>query len=150
MSSGATSGAEPFITVVVPTFDRLERLQLVLAALADQTYPRDSFEVVVVSDGSTDGTDAYLDGPTPLPVVHVRQDNAGPAAARNRGIEVARGELVVFIDDDVVASPELIERHVAAHAGANDRVVIGPMLNAPSFAYSPWVAWEQTARELLV
>ena len=50
----------PYLTVILPTYNRLDRLQKVLAALARQTYP--DFEVIIVSDGSTDGTDAYLRG----------------------------------------------------------------------------------------
>ncbi|HSB86363.1 MAG TPA: glycosyltransferase [Ilumatobacteraceae bacterium] len=138
-----TEAATPAISVVVPTFNRLARLKLVLDALSRQTVDGTRFEVIVVSDGSTDGTDEYLDGETPLPIVHVRQDNAGPGAARNRGIQLARSRLVLFIDDDVVATPQLVERHLANHGESDSTVVIGPMLNAPEFAYSPWVAWEQ-------
>src|SRR6185369_12818569 len=100
----------PAISVVIPTFNRLPRLQRVLSALAEQTVSASEFEVVVVSDGSTDGTDDYLaKGDTPVPVRHARQDNAGPAAARNHGVRLARGRLILFVDDDVVASPALVE-----------------------------------------
>ena len=139
------------VSVVVPTFNRLERLRRVLTALADQTLAPDTFEIVVVSDGSTDGTDDYLrDGPHPTELIPVTQPNAGPAAARNRGVERASGQLVVFIDDDVIAAPDLIATHLAAHAARaddlsrSDTVVIGPMLTPPDHEMSPWVAWEQT------
>jgi GT2 family glycosyltransferase len=49
----------------------------------------------------------------------------------------------LFIDDDIVATPTLVERHLEAHGDSATRVVIGPMLDAPGFKYSPWVAWEQ-------
>jgi GT2 family glycosyltransferase len=116
----------------------------VLTALANQTFDG-SVEVVVVSDGSTDGTDEYLaSDETPLPVVSAPQDNQGPAVARNRGIELATGELVVFIDDDVVPDRELIGAHVAAHARLGDAVVvIGPMLDPPDHPMSMWIRWEQ-------
>jgi glycosyltransferase involved in cell wall biosynthesis len=135
--------ATPAISVVVPTFNRLPRLHQVLEALAQQSLDGSAFEVVVVSDGSTDGTDEYLSGPTPRPVVHARQDNAGPAAARNRGVDLASGRLILFIDDDIVATPTLVERHLLAHGDSTSTVVIGPMSDAPGFKYSPWVAWEQ-------
>ncbi|HEX2785758.1 MAG TPA: glycosyltransferase, partial [Ilumatobacteraceae bacterium] len=80
---------------------------------------------------------------TPLTVVHARQDNAGPGAARNHGAQLARGRLVLFIDDDIVATPTLVEQHLRAHGDSTFSVVIGPMSNAPGFKYSPWVAWEQ-------
>ena len=135
--------ATPAISVVVPTFNRLSRLKQVLEALSQQTLDNNLFEVVVVSDGSTDGTDEYLSGPTPLAVVHARQDNAGPGATRNHGVRLARGRLVLFIDDDIVATPTLVEQHLRAHGDSTSSVVIGPMSNAPGFKYSPWVAWEQ-------
>ena len=135
--------ATPTISVGVPTFNRLPRLKQVLEALSQQTLDKNLFEVVVVSDGSTDGTDEYLAGLTPFTVVHARQDNAGPGAARNHGVQLARGRLVLFIDDDIVATPTLVEQHLRAHGESTSSVVIGPMSNAPGFKYSPWVAWEQ-------
>jgi len=138
-----TEAAIPSISVVVPTFNRLPRLRRVLEALSLQSLDQRRFEVVVVSDGCTDGTDEYLADSTPMPVVHARQDNAGPGAARNHGIRLARGPLILFLDDDVLATPTLVERHLRAHGDSTSTVVIGPMLNAPGFQYSPWVAWEQ-------
>lgn len=139
-----SEAAAPLVTVVVPTFNRLARLRLVLEALAAQTVPPETFEVVVVSDGSTDGTHEYLESAPPLALRWLQQANSGPAVARNRGVSLARGTYVLFIDDDVVAAPDLIERHLAGHGESLSRVVIGPMLNAPGYRYSPWVAWEQT------
>jgi glycosyltransferase involved in cell wall biosynthesis len=133
----------PAISVVVPTFNRLPRLKQVLEALSQQSLDNSLFEVVVVSDGATDGTDEYLSGATPLPLVRARQDNAGPGAARNHGVHLARSRLILFIDDDIVATPTLVEQHLRAHGDSTSTVVIGPMLDAPGFKYSPWVAWEQ-------
>jgi GT2 family glycosyltransferase len=135
----------PTISVVVPTYNRRERLHRVLTGLRDQTGT-DSFEVVVVSDGSTDGTDEYLaSGAAPLPVVAATQENQGPAAARNRGVELASGDLIVFLDDDVVPDPGLVAAHRDAHGRlGDDVVVIGPMLNPPDHDMSPWIEWEQS------
>lgn len=133
----------PLISVVIPTFNRLPRLKQVLGALSNQSLGNALFEVVVVSDGSTDGTKEYLSGYTARPLVYAHQENAGPGAARNRGVHLARGRLILFIDDDIVATPTLVERHLAAHGESATTVVIGPMLDAPGFRYSPWVAWEQ-------
>lgn len=134
----------PQVTVVVPTYDRRERLAKVLESLAAQDLG-EPFEVIVVSDGSSDGTDEYLrSGDTPLDVVAVAQPNQGPAAARNTGIERATGELIVFIDDDVVADPSLLRAHRDAHRRLGDHaVVIGPMLDPPDHPMSAWIAWEQ-------
>lgn len=135
----------PRITVIVPTFNRVDRLQRVLQGLANQTVPTGSAEVIVVSDGSTDGTDDFMSGDElPVPVVYVRQPNSGPGAARNRGIERASAELVLFLDDDVVPAPELLEQHLDAQAANPGCVVVGPMLNPPDHPMSVWVQWEQT------
>ena len=137
------SGNVPAISVVVPTYNRLPRLKLVLDSLAKQTLDASQFEIVVVSDGSTDGTNEFLQHDTPVPVVSACQDNAGPAAARNHGVQLASGRTILFLDDDVIASPVLLERHLESHGDSLATVVIGPMLDAPGFEYSPWVAWEQ-------
>jgi GT2 family glycosyltransferase len=132
------------ISVVVPTYNRLDQLRRVLEALAAQDV-REEFEVIVVSDGSTDGTDQYLTGGrTPLEVRPILQTNSGPAAARNAAIALASGELVVFVDDDVVADPGLLRAHHDAHAGDDALVTIGPMLNPVDHVMAPWVRWEQT------
>ncbi|MCU1503865.1 MAG: glycosyl transferase family 2 [Ilumatobacteraceae bacterium] len=146
MSEDLTNDAptSPAVSVVIPTYNRCDRLIRVLTALAAQ---RDDalFEVVVVSDGCTDGTDEYLRGKTtPMPVVAVFQENAGPAEARNRGTEAASGRLVLFIDDDVVPEPGLVAAHVKAHGvHGDDVVVIGPMLTPADADLTPWIRWEQ-------
>jgi GT2 family glycosyltransferase len=143
-AAAVTQMSPPTISVVIPTYNRLDRLKRVLAALAQQTADRSSYEVVVVSDGSTDGTDDYLAGLRgPLRLVVGAQPNGGPAAARNLGIKLASAPLV-FVDDDVVADPELILRHQSRHAELGpDHVVIGPMLSPADMRLSPWVRWEQ-------
>ena len=134
----------PRVTIVVPTYNRCDRLRRVLSALEKQTCGTDAFDVVVVSDGSTDGTDDFLASlRAPLTVIVERQANAGPASARNRGVELATAPLVLFLDDDVVATPQLVAQHLASHARAPDLVVIGPMIAPPGFRMQPWVAWEQ-------
>jgi glycosyltransferase involved in cell wall biosynthesis len=135
---------DPRVSVVVPTFNRRASLQRLLIALAAQTYPVDGFEVVVVDDGSTDGTAELLERlAMPYPRRVLRQANGGPALARNRGVDAARGELIVFLDDDVEPLPELLAEHVAAHGAAADLVVIGPMSPPTDWSRPAWVAWEE-------
>lgn len=132
------------VTVILPTYNRLDRLKQVLAGLERQQYPLSNFDVVVISDGSTDGTHEYLASiKTPLNLVAAIQKNQGPAAARNKGIELATGEIVLFIDDDVVPSPQLLAEHMRLHAQEADLIVLGPMLTPPDVRLSPWVQWEQ-------
>lgn len=137
----------PAISVVVPTYNRLDQLRRTLEGLAAQTGLDALPEVVVVSDGSTDGTDEYLaSDEVPLPVVAVTQRNAGPAAARNNGVRHATGELVLFVDDDAIPAPDLVAAHLRHHAasGGDTTVVIGPMTTPEDGgALSPWCQWEQ-------
>jgi len=134
------------VSVVIPTFNRRRQLEATLEGLAAQTDLPVAVEVIVVSDGSTDGTDEWLrSGATPLPVVACYQPNSGPAAARNHGIATAEGRLVVFLDDDVVPAPDLISAHVAHHSALDDDVVVvGPMCTPDDSVLSPWVRWEQS------
>ena len=137
----------PYFSVVIPTYNRVGRLRHVITALERQTYPSDAYEVIIVSDGSSDGTAAYLE--TLRSTMRLRwfqQVNRGPAAARNAGIQSADGEFIVFIDDDVVPEPQLLVEHARSHqeAGAGgDVVVFGPMLTPKGFEMAPWVRWEQ-------
>jgi glycosyltransferase involved in cell wall biosynthesis/GT2 family glycosyltransferase len=134
------------ISVVIPTYNRVDQLRGVLGGLAAQTGLAEPAEVIVVSDGSSDGTDEYLRSPDcPLPVLALSQANAGPAAARNRGVRAATGDLLVFLDDDVVPAPDLLAAHLRHHRASGDdaTVVIGPMVTPPDDELSPWVRWEQ-------
>jgi glycosyltransferase involved in cell wall biosynthesis len=117
----------------------------VITALEQQSYPSDAYEVIVISDGSTDGTDAYLDAlRSTMRLRWFAQTNRGPSAARNTGIQKADGEFIVFIDDDVVPGPELLGQHARSHHEVGqDVVVLGPLLTPEGFEMTPWVRWEQ-------
>ena len=133
------------VSVVMPTYNRLSRLKKVLMGLEAQTYPHEQFEVVIVSDGSTDGTENYLqDVQTSLNLKPIFQKNQGPAVARNNGFEQAEGEFVLFIDDDVIPTPSLIAEHMKIHQSyEGDVVALGPMLTPADFDMRPWVKYEQ-------
>ena len=103
---------EPRISVVIPTRDRAASLRLCLAALVAQLDPEFD-EAIVVDDGSADET-ASLAVEFPS-VIWLRQESLGTCAARNQGVAAANGEVVLFIDDDVVCSPGLITKHRDFH-----------------------------------
>ncbi|NNF06494.1 MAG: glycosyltransferase family 2 protein, partial [Candidatus Eisenbacteria bacterium] len=126
------------ISVVTPTHNKLSLLRRTLDSLAKQETQA-KFEVVVVDDGSTDETPQFLaefKAPYPLKVVRV-EENKGRSAARNRGLEKAEGELVVFLDDDMELVPGFIEAHAALHRGSGALGGIGNVINHPEITMAP-------------
>ncbi|MEB3262884.1 MAG: glycosyltransferase family A protein [Synechococcus sp.] len=107
-----------FLSVVIPTYNRLPILRKCLRALEAQRLepPVDGFEVVLVDDGSTDETVAWLhDNAAELPHVRlIQQEHGGPAEGRNRGVDHARGDVIVFIDSDLVVLPDFLLCHARA------------------------------------
>ena len=83
--------------MIVPTFNRLELLKQTIKSLSSKG--QNVFEIIVVDDGSTDGTIEFIKKAQPG-VLLIEQPNQGPGAARNRGIEAARGEYIAFLDSD--------------------------------------------------
>lgn len=119
-------------SVVMPTFNKKERLGLALESFKYQTVNRDDFEVIVVDDGSTDETEVLfrtLD--YAFNVRYLRKQNEGRSVARNTGIRAAKGEIVIFCDDDLIVGPKFIEMHIKAHNGREDGVVHGLIYNLP-------------------
>lgn len=138
----------PRVSIVLPTYNRRARLARVLAGLDRQSVPAQQFEVVVVDDGSKDDTRDWLQANSARPygVTAIHQANGGPARARNAGIDAARGELLLFIDDDVEPTPDLLSEHLRLHDREADIVVIGPLASLEHYD-QPWVAWEQAKVE---
>ncbi|MBW4441367.1 MAG: glycosyltransferase [Plectolyngbya sp. WJT66-NPBG17] len=102
-----------FLSVVIPTYNRKPILEKCLRALERQQFS--DYEVVVVDDGSTDGTVEWLSSTEEFP--HVRlfcQDHGGAAGARNHGVEQANGDTIVFIDSDLVVTDVFLRSHVEA------------------------------------
>jgi glycosyltransferase involved in cell wall biosynthesis len=132
-----------FISVVIPTYNRLPILQKCLQALENQQLapPVEQFEVVLVDDGSTDDTVAWLhDHAAALPHVRlIQQEHGGPAEGRNRGVRSALGDVIVFIDSDLVVLPDFLachgralERHWRRH-GNRLCFTYGAVINTANF-----------------
>ncbi|MCX6779323.1 MAG: glycosyltransferase family 2 protein, partial [Candidatus Magasanikbacteria bacterium] len=96
------------ISVIVPTHNRVKALQNCLISLFSQTLSPQ--EIIVVNDGSDDGTKNYLLGLGVKIKVINHEKNLGQSAARNSGIKIAKGDTLVFIDDDCTAKPDWLEQ----------------------------------------
>jgi glycosyltransferase involved in cell wall biosynthesis len=132
-----------YLSVVIPTYNRLPILRKCLQALEEQRIepPVERYEVVVVDDGSSDDTVPWLRAhAAALP--HVRlicQEHGGPAEGRNRGVQEARGDVIVFIDSDLVVTPSFLVCHARALAAAwrrrGDRLCFtyGAVVNTANF-----------------
>lgn len=107
-----------FVSVVIPTYNRRSILEKCLLALEQQALPSEveAYEVIVVDDGSTDGTPTWLkDEVSRFPHVRmVEQEHGGPAEGRNRGVDRARGDVIVFIDSDLVVTESFLACHARA------------------------------------
>ena len=121
------------LSVVVPTRNRREVLiRRTLPAMFSQDMPAEEFEIVVVVDGSTDGTGKVLrELSAPFSLQIIEQANRGPGAARNAGIRAAKGDVVLFIDDDILCGPGLFCQHVEAHNNQLPSVAYGRLSMAP-------------------
>lgn len=111
----------PKVSVIIPTYNRSHTIERAITSILNQTLQ--DFEIIVVDDGSRDDTMGVLDR---LPAARIRslhhQHNLGPAAARNTGIGVARGEYVAFLDSDDEWLPEKLSEQVDQLQGAPDGV----------------------------
>lgn len=122
----------PDLSVIVPTYNGGWVLQRTLEALRAQDAPPGRFEIIVVDDGSTDGSVDDLNAMTrPSFIRLIRQANRGRAAARNHGAAEARGRVLLFVDADIWAGPQLISAHLAHHAEGRPLGVQGPSIPHP-------------------
>lgn len=145
----------PAVSIVIPTHNRREALLTTLAALCDVEYPTAPWEVIVVDDGSSDGTDLALREQPALHGINLRylwQANSGPAAARNRGAAAATGDVLIFMDDDILVQPSFVAQHVAAlleHPGCwiSGRIVHPEELRETPFGEYRDAVWERFHRQ---
>lgn len=120
----------PNVSVIVPTRNRPERLRRCLAALHQQTYPRESFEIIVIDDGSERPLDDVVrSDESPVRVTLIRQANAGPASARNTGAARAAGTLLAFTDDDCEPDAEWLAALWTRHQQAPGATIGGRTIN---------------------
>jgi glycosyltransferase involved in cell wall biosynthesis len=121
------------VSVVIPTLNRSRVLAQTLDRIENQTIPRDQYEVIVVDNASTDDTQAVLaekraSYPNLRPFF---QSKPGAAATRNTGLRGASAEIILFIDNDILAEPDLIEQHLKYHSLNPNSSIIGSVV-------TPW------------
>jgi len=126
------------LSLVVATYNRPHLLERLLRQLAVQTLAPAQFEVVVVDDGSAvPAVDALAAFTPPYALRVERQANAGAAAARHRGVEAARGEVIVVVDDDMQVGRDFLEQHLRRHEPGTRRLVLGRMLADLGIGHMP-------------
>ena len=119
------ASGDPWVSVVIATYNRAELLRRLLEQLDDQTIAPSHYEVIAVDDGSKEDTREKLAGLTTKYALRIeRQANAGAAVARQRGVDLARGQVIVIVDDDMQVRPTFLEKHLEKHDG-DDTVVLG-------------------------
>jgi glycosyltransferase involved in cell wall biosynthesis len=120
------------LSVIVCTYNRADYLKQVLESLRGQTLPQAEFEIILIDDGSSDHTRETVEPfRSCLPLKYFYQRNAGLASAKNHGIFAAQGRIVLFLDDDDVTTPSLLEEHLKSHR-------IYPRDNYAVLHYTTW------------
>ena len=122
---------KPFVSIIIPSHNRPKCLQQCLAAITELDYARDKFEVIVVDDGSSTQLDPIVDLFSAKINLHLlKQEHAGPARARNRGVKQAKGEFLAFTDDDCRPTPGWLATLMHFLAIKPDSMIGGEILNA--------------------
>ena len=132
LTSAETS---PYLSIIIPTYNRTISLRRVLAALTTQRNVEPGMvEVIIIDDGSTDDTDRTVISFSNSSIInlrYIRQSSRGPAAARNNGIIDAKGEIILIMGDDIIASPFFLYHHIYSHR------ILFPNSNIAILGYSP-------------
>ena len=120
------------VSVVIPYYNRRRELILTLAGLVEQSYPLTLLEVVIADDGSEEPPEVPSFASQALSIEVIRQERMGFGAprARNAGVRQSSGEILVFLDSDMIPEREHIEAHLRWHHATSDAVTIGRRVHA--------------------
>jgi len=129
------------ISVIIPTYNRAPVLKKCLEALSNQSIPINTYEVIVSDDGSTDDTRIITENIVSdnlCSMYYLWQSNRGANAARNNAIRASKGNILLFINDDTIAIPTMLEQHVQSHSRYPDEnyAVLGRMTISEEVPYS--------------
>ena len=106
------------ISIITPTYNRADELVHLFRSISEQTYPLDKVEFIISDDGSDDDTETIVkewQGKSLFEIIYLTQENKGPGAARNHGLEKSSGDIILFIDSDCEAHPKWIETIVDSY-----------------------------------
>lgn len=143
MSPDVTPRQTPRLSLVVPTYKAPEQLRTLLKSVAAQSGDTALAEVIVVDDGTPGFVAddwAGMAGKFPLTVLRM-PSNGGRAVARNAGIRIARGDIVVFLDGDMTVESGFLQAHDAFHAQHKDAVAVGAIRWAPGLPDTPFMRY---------
>ena len=117
------------ISVIVPCYNAGGNITRLLKQLGAQSLSRDRYEIIVIDDGSTDDTATQVEAFKDVQLL--KQEQRGPGAARNLGVEESRGRLALFVDSDLEVAGDLLERHLEFHDAHPEIALTGGSVEPP-------------------
>ena len=131
-------------SAIIPTFNREADLERCLISMLDQDIPPDQWEVIVINDGGTKSIETVIRRLATRFKGNLRyawKENAGPAVARNCALDMAQGDLLLFLNDDVIFAPGYFRAHLAAHERQPGHAVRGNTRWHPDVLRTPFMQW---------
>lgn len=141
------------ISVIIPTYNRCKILEICLKALFKQDLPANNIEIIIVDDGSRDDTKQvvkrFQEAHENLYYLH--QENQGQSIARNMGLKKAKGDVVLFIGDDIIVKPDFLSQHMRYHLRYPDenQAVLGFTTWHPDITMTPFMQWLTNGSNIL-
>lgn len=132
------------ISVIIPTYNRKERLIKCLSVLLKQNYPKEDYEIIIVDDGSTDGTKEAIAALKDVSIKYYQQKNKGPGAAINTGANIAEGGILAFTEDDCIVGEDWLKNVMVLFKNyPNAAAFTGPCLTAGLEKISKKIAYRK-------
>jgi glycosyltransferase involved in cell wall biosynthesis len=135
----------PFVSIVIPTYNRSDLLLCCMESLLRQDYPREKYEIIVVDDGSHDKTETLFQKeniPSTIKIIYYRHpENRGIAAARNLGFDRARGEIIASCDDDCSVAPDWLFQIVETFRHFSEAAAVGGSIINPTDSALAWAVY---------
>ena len=122
--------SEKLISIIIPTRNRKKILKKCLQALNKQSINNNKFEIIIIDDGSTQDIEAMIKSLNLKPKLKYHyQKHSGPAKSRNKGIKLANGKYIIFIDDDIIVNEQFVENHLNTLLNNDKAIVHGPVIH---------------------